>query len=92
MSPKSDGFWVADTEVTDDNLNAATLQYGVAASRPTAASGNKGMVYFSTDTPIMERSNGSTWDEVHATDHASLGSFRTLGTGSTQAAAGDHTH
>lgn len=37
---------------------------GVAVSRPTAAAGNAGYVYYSTDTQALERSTGSAWESI----------------------------
>lgn len=37
---------------------------GVAASRPAAASLPVGSLYFSTDTLVLERTNGSSWDTM----------------------------
>lgn len=38
---------------------------GLAASRPAA--GTEGRLYYSTDTAILERDNGSSWDSVEGT-------------------------
>lgn len=38
------------------------LLRGVAASRPAATAVPIGTLYFSTDTEVLERSNGTTWD------------------------------
>lgn len=47
----------AGTEPLDD-----TFGYGVAASRPAA--GIPGRVYYSSDTEVLERDNGTSWDPV----------------------------
>lgn len=55
-------------------LSAVILQ-GVAASRPAA--GTAGRLYYSTDTQVLERDNGSTWDEWDwPTTSAVIGSSR----------------
>lgn len=38
---------------------------GVAASRPAA--GTEGRLYYSTDTGVLERDNGASWDSVEGT-------------------------
>lgn len=40
---------------------------GLASARPSAASSNAGYVYYSTDSFLLERSNGTTWDSISAT-------------------------
>ncbi len=35
--------------------------YGPAANRPTASAAYDGFLYFSTDIPVLERCNGTTW-------------------------------
>lgn len=40
--------------------------YGTFALRPAAASTNAGYLYFATDTLILYRSNGTTWDSESA--------------------------
>jgi len=42
------------------------LLRGVAASRPAAASTPVGVLYYSTDTTVLERNNGTTWDSYSA--------------------------
>lgn len=41
---------------------ADVIMRGVAASRPAA--GVAGRLYYSTDTGVLERDNGSTWDSI----------------------------
>lgn len=96
------GFAVdGTTEVSGDvgviNMNRLLLQKGdPATDREAAASTNTGESFYDdTDVADIEltRSNGSSWDLVIDSDAAAgTPSLRTLGTGSTQAAAGDHTH
>ena len=43
-------------------ITAILLPPGLAASRPAAASTPIGALYYSTDTKIMERNNGVSWD------------------------------
>jgi hypothetical protein len=63
---------------------------GTLAARPAAAAGNKGWLYYATDTKVVSLSNGATWTDLTPIDTAAgTGSLRTLGTGSTQAAAGN---
>lgn len=40
---------------------------GVFASRPAAAAANEAYLYFATDTGVLYRSNGSSWDTFSAT-------------------------
>lgn len=44
------------------SLLATVNARGVVASRPAAAAANEGYLYFGTDTGILYRSNGSSWD------------------------------
>jgi len=46
---------------------------GVAASRPAAAAGNAGYIYYSTDTQALERSTGSAWESIAAAGGAAWG-------------------
>lgn len=41
---------------------AEVIGRGLAASRPAA--GTEGRLYFSTDTDVLERDNGTTWESV----------------------------
>src|SRR3989304_222821 len=71
-------------------MNQALLQQAAFASRPAA--GNTGALFYATDTGRLYRDNGSSWDQVLLEDHATLPALHTIGTGATQAAAGNHTH
>lgn len=65
---------------------------GTAAARPAA--GTAGLLYFATDTNKLSYDTGTTWQAVTADVDpvAGVGGLRTLGAGSQQAAAGNHTH
>jgi hypothetical protein len=74
----------------------ALYAQGLLSARPTA--GTQGRFYRATDdtSGIVYWDDGSTWQAIGtsaATDAAAnVGSLRTLGAGSLQAAAGNHTH
>lgn len=76
--------------------NAALRGQGLLSARPAA--GKAGTFYKATDaaTGILHYDNGTTWETIGAappTDgSAATPSLRTLGSGATQAAAGNHTH
>jgi hypothetical protein len=88
------GFWEAGLEATVDRLNACLIQLGTLADRP--AVGQAGRIYVLTDTAskgVVYRDSGTAWVEIIGVALAAgVASLRTLGTGSTQAAAGDHVH
>ena len=85
------GHFVQGNLATADKLNSCLLQTGTFAARPAA--GQKGRRYWATDTGQLFRDNGTTWDTIIDKDLAAgSASLRTLGTGATQAAAGNHTH
>lgn len=85
------GHWADAQLVTKDGLNSTLLQYDVVANRPAA--GNLGVMFWATDENILYRDNGTTWDAVINKDQAAgTASLRTLGSSSTQASAGNHTH
>jgi hypothetical protein len=44
--------------------NVAMDAQGVLASRPAASSTNEGSYYWGTDTGLLYRSNGTTWDTI----------------------------
>ena len=50
------------TEIDGDNAFYGLLSQGLASARPAA--GVIGCLYYSTDTKVLERDNGTTWDEV----------------------------
>jgi concanavalin A-like lectin/glucanase superfamily protein len=61
---------------------------GLASGRPAAS--KNGRFYWATDTLLLSYDNGSVWTSINAADlAAAVASQRTLGTGSTQAAAGN---
>jgi hypothetical protein len=74
----------------------ALYAQGLLSARPTA--GKAGRLYRATDdvTGVIYYDDGSTWQSIGAAAAidaaAGVGSLRTLGTGATQAAAGNHTH
>lgn len=76
--------------------NAALRGQGLLSARPSP--GKAGTFYKATDdvTGVLYYDNGTTWETVGAsapTDgSAATPSLRTLGSGSTQAAAGNHSH
>lgn len=87
-----EGIWAIDTEALASNLNASLWQYGAESARPTAAAGNKGVCWVASDTLKVYRSTGSAWELLIDKDTtAGTASLRTLGNGSTQAKAGNHT-
>ena len=90
----NNGFWVDGLVGTADRLNACLAQYDTLANRPVH--GQEGRLYICSDgtnAGRMFRDTGGAWTEVLLADGAtSLGTLRSIGTGATQAAAGDHTH
>ena len=56
------GFWQNGLEGSADRLNAGLLQYAAFASRPAA--GQTGRLFYATDTNVLYRDNGSSWDTV----------------------------
>jgi hypothetical protein len=54
---------------------ASVIGRGLASARPSA--GTEGRLYYSTDTALLERDNGSSWDSVEGTgtpaDHEHTG-------------------
>ena len=56
------GLWSAGLEGTADRLNAGLLQYDVFANRPAA--GQTGRLFYATDTQLLYRDNGASWDTV----------------------------
>ena len=85
------GYWTAATQLTEANANAMLAQTGTDASKGNA--GLEGRLFFTTDDGKIYIDSGSAWVEVITRDGAAtVPSVRTLGTGSTQASAGNHTH
>lgn len=54
------------------------IQAGVLASRPAAAAGNTGYLYYATDATILSRSTGSAWVQVSPSSIGSFGGYRWL--------------
>jgi len=88
------GFWEAGLEGNTDRLNACLIQLGLLSARPSP--GQQGRIYILTDSGLEGRSyvdDGSAWQErISVNPVAATAGLRTLGTGATQAAAGDHVH
>lgn len=77
------------------NTYGLMFSSGLLASRPAA--GTQGRMYFASDTPtVAYYDTGSTWWTLGAgapaDPAAGTPGLRTLGSGATQAAAGNHTH
>jgi hypothetical protein len=53
--------------LTDEVVFSSLVLRGVAASRPGANSDLVGRLYYSTDTNVLERDNGTTWDAMSST-------------------------
>ena len=85
------GYWTSVLQLTKDHANGMLVQAG-----DDSAKGNAGLVgrlYFATDTGAVYRDSGSAWVLLLASDAAAgTPSRRTLGTGATQAAVGNHSH
>lgn len=56
------GFWIDGLKGTADRLNAALLQYDTYANIPAA--GQTGRLFLATDTGLLYRDNGVSWDLV----------------------------
>lgn len=83
------GYWTPAIQLTKTNTNAMMVQTGTDASKGDA--GLEGRLFFTTDDGKIYRDSGSAWVEVVTRDGATtVPSVRTLGTGSTQAAVGNH--
>ncbi len=86
----NEGLWSAGLEGTVERLNAMFLQKGGEADFDVTQTG---LTFFETATGKVKRSNGATWDVMVEVDPAAASAgLRTLGTGASQASAGDHTH
>lgn len=48
-------------------LGAPGIIEDIVANRPAASSGNTGVLFVATDTHVLYRSNGATWDVIGAT-------------------------
>src|SRR3989440_10556421 len=59
---------LAGTSATGDIAQTVwssnVIQSGLLASRPAAAAGNAGFLYYATDTDDLWRSDGATWVKV----------------------------
>ena len=86
------GHWQPGDEATLNRLNSNLVQTGVDASKDGTL-GDTGRLFVASDTKKIYRDSGSAWVEVILIDQAAaIPSMRTLGTNSTQASAGNHTH
>ncbi len=59
---KGAGAGADPTEIDGDNAFYGLLSQGLASARPAA--GVAGRLYYSTDTKVLERDNGTAWDEI----------------------------
>ena len=74
----------------DLSLYTPTLS-DTLANRPAA--GHSGRTYHESDTQKLDRDTGAAWTTIVDADPvAGTAGLRTLGTGATQAAVGNHTH
>lgn len=55
------------TLTAEVQLGAGVIMRGVAASRPAAS--KAGRIYIATDTSVISRDNGASWDAIAAPDH-----------------------
>lgn len=86
------GLWVANLEGTVNRLNALLCQYDIDANKDSVL-GDIGRLFIASDTYEVYRDSGTAWVTVMDLDPAvSVAGLRTLGTGATEAAAGNHTH
>jgi hypothetical protein len=94
LASTADDSITAISNTLDNAAHSVTvLRKGVFASRPSAASAKSGCYYLATDTGVLYLSDGTSWIDVSPRDSAAgTASLRTLGTGATQAAAGNHVH
>ena len=85
------GYWTTTTQFTLANANAMLVRSGDDSTKGDA--GLEGRIFFATDTNKIYRDSGSAWTDLIVSDGgAAEPTMRTLGTGSAQAAAGDHSH
>ena len=70
--------------LNQDAANSAYLQFGTASNRPTA--GNRGVMYYATDTESLVYDTGSTWQTVSTGDEAPITFPLTFGTVANRAA------
>ncbi len=85
------GLWTPGMKATSSRFNGGLVQLDTETNRPAA--GEEGRKFVASDTKKVFRDDGSAWETVLDVDApASSPSLRTLGAGSQQAAAGNHTH
>ena len=70
-TPTYDGPLVGGDNGSPNQGNSMYLQFGTAASRP--AQGNKGVVYWATDTLVLSYDNGSAWTDIATLTEMSQG-------------------
>lgn len=88
--PVSSGDDIIRAIITRLEAVGAGYLIGTAGARPAAAAANAGFFYLATDTGVLSESTGSAWVDINPKDAAAAtASLRTLGTGATQAAAGN---
>jgi len=83
------GMYVAGQLITADMLNASLIQ--TSAGTPTGA-GQLGRFNYDTTNDILYYDTGTAWTIVIGADSASTPMLRSLGSGTFQGAAGNHTH
>jgi len=85
------GPWVDKERITFLKLNNGFCQRGTDGARPTASV--DGRLYVSTTDEELSRDNGSSWSNLWDVDDVvGNATIRTLGSGTQQAAAGNHGH
>jgi hypothetical protein len=70
---------------------ATAIGRGTTAAKPAAAAANEGYLYYDTDLDKLQRSNGSTWQDVERTDAASITETYSAWTPALTASAGNPT-
>jgi|TARA_R110002012_G_scaffold223062_2_gene395045 hypothetical protein len=85
------GHWSAADAMDASRMNSTVLQQNTFSNRPASDTGLAGKMFYATDTGRLYVQTSGGWEEVFPNDAAAgVGSKRTLGTGSTQAAPGQH--
>lgn len=89
------GFFSNNGAILDEGkLNACLLQFGTIGNRFAASTSLQNVAYFATDEDSLSIINSSgQWEYlIHPDTQTSERTLRKIGTGSTDAAAGDHGH
>jgi len=85
------GHWSAADAMDASRMNSTILQQNTFGNRPASDTDQTGKMFYATDTGRLYVQTSGGWEEVLPNDLAAgVGSKRTLGTGSTQAASGQH--